>query len=848
MKKKSLFYDPRDKILNWIATFAWRNYRQVIGGGLILAVLSGFLLTRINLQSDVLNLLPSNAPATGAFVTFLRDFGSADSLYIVLERESGGDVESFGPFAEVLARHLMETGEFNEIHGRLDPVAREKIAGEFIPKAFLYLSMEDLKEIAARLEDGAIQRRIRELKKNLHSPIGAFATQLTAADPLDLLSVFRKYLPMMGGADSEGLLLSPDRKMMLLIGKPKGSAPDVAYDELLLAKVGAAIKASRETAFEGGTTFADLRIGLAGGYVTALEDSRTIKKELFLNFTVSLLGVLGLFIVAFGWSVSFFYALIPLLLSPLFTLGFSSPFLGRLSESAGAFSAIILGLSIDFIILLYSRYLEERNGGQSVPEALRTSLANTGLGVLTAAVTTNASYYTLFVSDFRGIKEMGFLTGTGILVSMLCSFLIFPALVVWRERGLRKEKRSQAVYAFGLERLGPLALRHPGWTLLLSIGVTLGCVGGAFQAKLNNDPRKLRPASYPSLALEERMQEKMGEGREMIVLLTKSRDPQEALELQGRLKILLDEAIASGLPISRYESLASFIPPFSQQKRNLEWIEAQGHRAFDPDRVVGKLRQILPREGLETEPFEPGLKMLYRMVANRETLTWENFQGTPLRELGNRFLRVHGDGLLSAVYVLIYPEFWNHPKAGSLLSKLRETIPGLQITGSKLVQDELSKLMAREAWTVLLIALIAVGGLIYLDFRSLRITLLALLPVMLACVWTLGLMGLFHVDLNFMNLIVFTMILGVGVDYVIYILHRWLERGATPREIGLTQVGKSVLVAGLATLIGFGSLILSSYPGLQSMGVVALLGVGFSFLLSMTLIPVLLQKTHQRSR
>jgi len=117
--------------------------------------------------------------------------------------------------------------------------------------------------------------------------------------------------------------------------------------------------------------------------------------------------------------------------------------------------------------------------------------------------------------------------------------------------------------------------------------------------------------------------------------------------------------------------------------------------------------------------------------------------------------------------------------------------------------------MARDAWKVLLIALIAIGGLIYLDFRSLRITLFAFVPVVLASIWTLGLMGLCQMDLNFMNLIVFTMILGVGIDYGFYILHRWVENGDTPREIGLTRVRKSVLLAGLTTLIGFGSLVLS---------------------------------------
>jgi len=97
-------------------------------------------------------------------------------------------------------------------------------------------------------------------------------------------------------------------------------------------------------------------------------------------------------------------------------------------------------------------------------------------------------------------------------------------------------------------------------------------------------------------------------------------------------------------------------------------------------------------------------------------------------------------------------------------------------------------------------------------------------------------------------MIVFTMVLGVGVDYGIHILHRGSESGATGLKTGLSQVGKGVGLAALTTLVGFGSLVLSEYPGLQSMGAVALMGVGFSALIALTLLPVLLQKLLQKRR
>ena len=78
----------REGIFSWIARVSCSRFRQLILGAMILAALSAFLITRLPFQSDVLNLLPGNAPVTGAFVTFLKEFGSADSLFIVLERKS----------------------------------------------------------------------------------------------------------------------------------------------------------------------------------------------------------------------------------------------------------------------------------------------------------------------------------------------------------------------------------------------------------------------------------------------------------------------------------------------------------------------------------------------------------------------------------------------------------------------------------------------------------------------------------------------------------------------------------------------------------------------------------------
>ncbi|MBM4331837.1 MAG: hypothetical protein FJ117_11550 [Deltaproteobacteria bacterium] len=840
----------RQNILRRIANFSYGHYKPVLLCALILASLSGFLVSRLQFQSDVVNLLPANAPTTSAFVKFLKEFGSADSLFIVLERKSGYEVESFAPFAEILAERLMATGEFREIHGWASKTSETKTEEQFASKALLYLTDEELRALEIKLTDTAIEERVRALKVRLHSPFGSLTSHWAIHDPLDLWHLFKNHIPSGGRIESHGYLLSEDRKMMLLIGKPRGSAPDVRYDEMLRDKVRSAEQAAREM-YQGKKIdpplpLQDLKVGLTGGYMHALEDSRMIKKDLAVNFSASLTGVMILFFLAFRRLVAFSYALFPLLASPLLTLGLLSPFLGRLSESTGAFSAIILGLSIDFIILLYFRYLEERNAGHDVLGALEICLSRTGPGVFTGAITTAVAYYALLLSDFRGVKELGLLTGTGILLSMLGVFFLFPALIAWREKKEKKVKPFRLVSSFGLERLSVLSLKRPYLILVICAAMTLGAIKWAFEVELNNDPRRLRPDNHASLILEERIQAKMGEGQDMIVVLTTSKNAEEALEIQSRLQAKFAEAKASGLPVTRYESLSSFLPPLSRQSRNLQWIEAREKGEFNYERVRKKFLEALKREGLQFEPFEPSLNMVQKMLANRELLTWEVFQQAPLQALGDRFLKKKGDAFVSAAYLHVRADFFANPQTKSFMSELQSVTSEIQITGSKLVQWELENMMSGEARKVLLIALTGVFLLIFLDFRSLRLTFLSLLPVVLASLWTLSLMGLFQMNLNFMNLIVFSMVLGVGVDYGIHILHRGLESGASRLETGLAQAGKGVGLSALTTLVGFGSLVLSGYPGLQSMGAVALMGVGFSALISLTLLPVLLQKLLQK--
>ncbi len=106
--------------------------------------------------------------------------------------------------------------------------------------------------------------------------------------------------------------------------------------------------------------------------------------------------------------------------------------------------------------------------------------------------------------------------------------------------------------------------------------------------------------------------------------------------------------------------------------------------------------------------------------------------------------------------------------------------------------------------------------------------------------WMLGAMAALEIDMNFMNIFVSTMIIGIGVDYGIHMIHRYRElKGADSERLrsGLSETGKAIVLAALSTVVGFGSLARSHYPGLASMGMVALLGALSTSLVAISLLP-----------
>lgn len=818
----------RERILRRIASFSFKNWKRVLIVCCATSLISLLFILRAEFETDVSKLLPRNAEITNTYFRFLKDFGGIDRLLIAFETE--GDILNEIPFIENFASRLKSSPLIEDIEYKIGGEMRRYFEEVFSRKALLFLSEEDMDILKKSLQPVVIKEAIERSREKLLSPLGGVAKEMILMDPLNLSSIFRKYLIPQSGVKidlSSGYYISGDRKMFLMIVKPKGSAQDIAFDRRLMKEVKGIEDSLRPTYKD-----TPLHIGYTGGYVIALRDASIIRLDIIKNTLTSLFGVILIFIFFFRGIGRIIYPAIPFGLSLLWTLSFSYPMLGHLSDVTGAFSAMLIGLGIDLIIIIYNRYLFERAEGIAPSNAIEIAAGRTGMGVITGVITTVASFYSLLISRFSGIKELGFLTGTGMLFFLIAVFFALPAILSWRSSS---EKGPRTMGSIGVEKIAFYSYKHPHITVIVISLITILLLPNIIRLKLNNDPKTLRPASNPAIMLQEKISQKIG-GTGAMIITAESYSLKDLLSLNERIEEKVALLKKEGVSVRAIDSIARLLPSEERQERNLRTV-------FNIEDIDRAIKEGLRASGFRNDSFNEYRERLKAMLTNKERFTIDEIKSYGMGRSLDRYLREDKGIYRSAAYCYPDDAGWNREDGERILKSLTSISPLVKVSGPVLIREELTGILKKDLILITLLSFILITLLLYIDFRSIGITLFCQLPLILGIIWMLGTMVFCGIELNFMNCIATALILGIGIDYAIHLLHRYREGGGI--GIAVDQTGRGIVVSAITTMVGFGSIIFSDFPGLSSMGAVTLLGVGYCLLLTLTLIPAVI-RIHER--
>lgn len=653
-----------------------------------------------------------------------------------------------------------------------------------------------------------------------------------------------------------------------------------------MGKVSDGVDAIQETVDEVLVRYPDVEAGLTGimpvGHDEMVYGERSISYTTFIALT----AVFFLLVFSFRMWVAPVLALSNLIVGIIWAVGAAALLVGTLNIMTYMMTVILIGLGIDFSIHMISGFTEGRSLGKPIGVSMEETFLKSGKGILTGGLTTSIAFLTLSISSSRGMKELGIVTGVGLLTILVSTFLFLPALLVLRERRFEKKKqRGQLKKEFkvkdisfkSLGNIGNFLSRRYLFTLIASVLATGLLIVCATRITFDQNYMNLEPKGLPSITLQDTVLEKFDLSMDYALILATSAEESREIaeqskdlgsvamtedisvyfpsrEQQEKRIPLINEirkAIQTSRPLStfRQNSLETFLQELERLEMNVMEIQDMAYlggqdkvdrkcaeivgQADDPEPgslirdLIGTIKKDTTAAsaglGKYQKSFAPYFKESILRMSSVETIQIENLPTTVLDRYSNtdrsRFL------------VTIFPadNIWTDAEF------LKRFVGDLErvnenATGMPPVFRALIEVIGKDGRNAILLTLVVVFVVLWLDYRNLEHALMAMIPLIMGVFWMVGLMGLFGIKLSVVNIMGLPMIIGIGVDDGVHVVHRWRIEGKRKIAQVFSTTGKAILLTSATTMLAFGSLVFSVWPGFASLGVAMFVGVGACFL------------------
>ena len=798
-----------------------RHHRLIIALSALLSIGSALSLTRLRLDIDVLEMLPQGHAAFDDFKSLIADFGQLDNLVILIQ---GAPLEQMQGFVDRFAGRLAQLDSIGTVHARVD--VQQMLDGMLGRYLYNYLPESAYAELRERLTPAGIERQVAIDRAILSAPLDLSGTRAVLQDPLGVRQLAGGALAAAHGKLAPnlraGYFAAADGSALLILARPKASGFDAEFSARLMRDVRQAESATREElAGKGG---AAVHIGYTGSYVYAVEDAATMRTDISRYTALALFGVLTVFYIGYRNLRILPFVTYPLIVTTLITFALSLLLFDELNAVSVSFAAILYGLSIDSGIYFYTRLLQEERQ-QDVRGAVTATLAGLGRANLVASATTAVAFFVIGLSCISAVRQLGILTGVGMLLTTAQFFTLFPALGFWVKRPAADAVRPLETRR--LERWAQGASRHGLPLGLLTAAATVALFLVARQVSLDVRLTHLQPRNSEAARVERDIEAGFGEFEPGAAVLVRRPALESALEDSETVARLLAGYKSEGT-LKTLQSVETLLPSERTQRARL-----QRYNELPRAQALEWLRAELQRQGFAPQRFADFFEDFAR--PRTAMVHIDDPALAPLRFLLDHHVRWR-DGTY-AVATYLTPS--TGVALGGIAQRLRHDAGDLQLTlaGRALLEDALAAVLHREL--VFFFAVGLIGNLVLLVLSFGVATAVAILaPVVLVVIGLFAAMAAAGIAIDPVNLIVTPLIFGIGVDYGVYIVARAREQGGVPQAI--CAAGRAVVVTALTAITGFGFLGLSHFPPLGTMGVLAASGLFLCLMLSIILLPALL--------
>ncbi len=820
-----------------------KKYKLILGVTALVTLVAMFLSSKLIMKTQMMDMLPEDEPQVVSYKQALNNYEGIDMISIIIE----GKESDIKKFIHTVQPKLLKVKDVGEV------IYKNEV--EFTGKnGLLLMKQKDLKSMKPLLQAGSLQGFIKGLNDSFEEEyISGGDSKKLSKDKQQMLQFFNsiedlllllqggKAVPVEEVADAfiagPRYLISPDRSLGVMFVKTPLDMNDFQPLIPLVNNIEKVVKTEAKTL--------NVTAGVAGILVLQRDEMAVTEQDMSKSFGLSLVLILLIFYFGFRLLRYSILALLPLIVGIILSMGITYLVIGSLNIFTAMMAVILIGLGIDYAIHIISLYTEVRVQGIGVEESVKLVFAKTAKGVVIGAITTAISFLMFSVSSFPGFREFGLVLGIGIISTLVVSIVMLPSLfMVFGKKDVARVKPQHTIFV-SMEKM---ILTKPYLAVSLVVIFLILSIIKFPDLKFSKDIKDIEPKGLESLVLNDRLIEKFDISSDTV--LTISNTMQEARQLKDKLEDLstvgMIDSVVNYLPpknlqtirLQNISKLQNEIKeqPFKelnleQLKEELGRLESNLLELSDLSFMGGEKKLVkhldkLQKSGLINDLIKraPSLKesltslqdqFMTRHRSNVLAMNGSNLIG--VKDLPKR-IRENYVGKDGSFLTLIYPEgdVWNEHFQPLFLKDMRSL--GAPVTGTFILSEKVMQIAGSEGKKVMIYVVIAIFILLIIDFRSLKYAIFAMLPMASTMTLLLGVMSLFGIKFDYVNIMALPIIIGIGVDDGVHLIHRYLiEKDIVP---AIKSTGRGILLTSLTTCAAFGTFMVGKYQVFVSFGLV----------------------------
>lgn len=824
--------------LKKISEFVCGYYKAIIIGFAALTILSLITVFRMKIETDIIDVLPGDNEAVMQFKDFMQKHGALDNITIVMESDSK-TIEDHIDLIEILAGKLKKSPLIESVD--YSPLS---VKNDFYRKNFtFFLDETAIRHLDERLSPKGIARQIRLNRQRLLSPVSSpMDSELIGRDPLGISGIVMSSLKRSNKENrldiSAGYYFTKDHSTALIIAKPKGKSRDMAFVKDLKKELDAITQSSLKES----SNPSDVKIAFTGGHIFSEEVRQVIRHDIISSSVLSVI-IIALLI----WLVYRVRALVLIIIgftmlsSLSLTLALAYLLFGSLNIVTSIVAAVLIGLYVDYSMHMVKRFGDELKAGNDRKKALRITLNKTGSAIVVSAVTTSLSFFSIVVTKFEGLFELGIVAGIGVLLCLACNILLMSSMLVWAGSGGTQRILHGKETSLGVESLIRLVSSRKKIIILSSFFLVVLLGFGITKIRFDNDPEHIGVKDSQAVAAFKLISAKIDKKGDPLHIMIKGKDLRGLSSDFDSLEKILARWKTDGI-IASYNSLSIILPAPHVQEAGINRLKKLS-AGFDKTEKL--LLDSLEKNNLayERHYISTYLNGIFAAIGRDEPIGLEAIEKVPDQRIKHFYNKEY---LSLTAYIYPAGTGWSEHSLDIIKADIRTAGGNWTLTGKSVLFEEIKTSIIRGSALAVITTLLLNVFVIYLFFRNALHTLFVMFPVTLGFLFVPGIMGYIHMPFNFINIGTVALIFGIGVDYGIYVMQAYLREDKKDTGNALRISGKNVMMCAATTVAGCGSLVTAKFAGIASMGIVLTIGAFFCAAIALVILPALLYQFGDR--